>query len=586
MPESVNNDNKKTRKSHIIKYLAPYRYYVAACLVAIVFTAIAVLASGTGLKYIIDEGLRKGDASFYNNYFIAFLGVIILLGLASYSRVMLSSYIGERMISDIRRDIYNSIILNPITFFEKTPPSDIVTRISSDASVLQTVVTGSMMVAVRNIILLIGGTVMLIITSLTLTEYVALIIPVVVLPILILGKRVRRLSRSAQDSVASLSLQVDESIRGIKIIKAYGMEGYESMRFMSASRDVMSRAMNRSKVRAVLTSLVIVLIFSSILAVLWIGGRQVMQGEISHGELSAFIFYSVIVASSFGAITEVIGDMQRAAGAADRLLEMLHYQEENQEQIQTASQLKAEHKLLQGNIKFNQVGFCYPSRENVASLKDFTLEIEKGSRVALVGPSGAGKTTVLRLLLRFYDAQEGLITIDGVDIRSIPVSLLRSHIAYVPQDPFIFSTTIRDNILYGRDDASEEEVIEAAKQAAAWDFIKKLPQGLDTFLGNNAVALSGGQKQRLAIARAILRNPKILLLDEATSSLDSGNEKQIQKAIDKLMQGRTTIVIAHRLETIIKSDKIVVLNDGKIESIGTHEELLSTSELYKKLSNV
>jgi ATP-binding cassette subfamily B protein len=434
---------------------------------------------------------------------------------------------------------------------------------------------------VRNTILFFGGFILLMVTSARLTGYLSFMVPVVVIPIIILGKKVRSLGREAQEKIADISVHAEESLNSIRTIQSFTLEGHENKRFFGHVENAMNAAHSRIRMRAFLTALVICLVFGAIATVLWVGGHDVLNGTISGGQLSAFVFYSVVVAGAVGAISEVIADLQRAAGAGERLAELLTVSPdiispEDREQI----------IIEEANINFDSVTFFYPTRPERQAIENFSLDVEAGKTIALVGPSGAGKTTIFQLLLRFYDPISGRIRLNGIDIREIPLARLRGAIGLVPQDPVIFSTSARDNIRLGNVGATDDEIIEAARKASALEFLQKMPQGLDTYLGEKGVQLSGGQRQRIAIARAIIRDPKILLLDEATSALDSENEYQIQQALEQLMQGRTTFVIAHRLSTITKADQIILLNEGRIEAVGTHRELLQKNTLYARLAEL
>lgn len=563
-------------------YLRPYRWALAGALLALIFTSSAVLGMGAGLRYLVDEGLGKGDPHLLDRAFAVMLGVVLLLAVATFFRFALITWVGERVIADIRRDVFRHVIRMHLGFFETTRTGEILSRMTTDTTVLQHVVGSSISIALRNTLLFFGAATMLVITSPILALYVAGIVPLVVVPIITLGRKVRRLSRASQDRLADLSAQVEESVSGIRAIQSLSLEPAQNLRFDGEVSGLLDTAKQRIRSRALLTAIVITLVFGAIITVLWIGGRSVLDGTLTPGALSAFIFYSVITAGAVGAISEVIGDLQRAAGATERLMELLATQPE----IAAPAHPVALPQPLEGGIAFNNLTFHYPSRPDRAALQDFSLTVEPGEKIALVGPSGAGKTTLFQLLLRFYDPASGDIAIDGVSIEKTDPGALRSRIGLVPQEPVIFSANAWENIRAGRADASEDDVLAAAKAAAAKEFLEKLPQGLDSFLGEKGVRLSGGQKQRLAIARAIIRNPRILLLDEATNALDAESEHLVQQAITRLMEGRTTLVIAHRLSTVLSADRIVVMQDGKIEAIGSHAELLQSSPLYARLAKL
>jgi ATP-binding cassette, subfamily B, bacterial len=563
----------------LLRYVWPYRVQVVFAVLALVFTSSAVLGMGSGLRYLIDEGLSQGNVELLNRSFAILMGVTVLLALASYARFFLVSWIGERVVADIRSDIYRHLVSMHVGYFESTRTGELLSRLTTDTTLLQTVIGSSVSVAMRNTLLFVGGFVLLMITSERLTSYLFLMVPVVVVPIIMLGRRVRALGRESQEKVADISAHAEESLSAIRMVQAFALEDYEKQRFGEHVNGALRAALGRIRMRAFLTALVILLVFGAIVTVLWIGGHDVLSGRISAGDLSAFVFYSVVVAGAVGAISEVVADLQRAAGAAERIGELLAISSEI-----TSPEHPQQTTLSQVDIRFEDVTFHYASRPDKASVTDVSLHVPAGRTVALVGPSGAGKTTLFQLLLRFYKPTSGRITINGVDIAELSLAQLRGAIGLVPQDPFIFSGTARDNIRLGNIHATEEEIIAAARAASALEFLEKLPQGLDTPLGEKGIRLSGGQRQRIAIARAIVRNPSILLLDEATSALDSENEHLIQQALEDLTRGRTTFVIAHRLSTITKADMIVLMDGGSIVATGTHEELLHSSPLYARLA--
>ena len=564
----------------LMRYLRPYRLQICGAFLALIFTSSAVLGMGGGLRFLVDEGISKRNPHFIDMAFMVLIGVTVLLAVASYSRFYLVSWLGERVVADIRNDVYRHLISMHIGFFETTRTGELLSRLTTDTTLLQTVVGSSLSVAVRNMLLLIGGFVLLLITSARLTGYVFLMTPLVVIPIIMLGRRVRVLARDAQGKVADISSHAEESISAIRTLQSFTLEPYETKRFAAIVNEAKEASLGRIRMRAFLTALVITLVFGAIVTVLWFGGKDVLSGEITSGQLSAFVFYSVVVAGAVGAISEVIADLQRAAGAAERLGELLIEE----------PKITSGHLHSVGNyaaeVSFEHVGFAYPSRPEIEAIADFTLHVQPGKRIAIVGPSGAGKTTIFQLLLRFYDPSSGRICINGKDIRNLSLPTLRGMIGIVPQDPVIFSGTARENIRIGSINATDAEVEDAAEMANALSFLKALPQGLDTHLGEKGVRLSGGQRQRIAIARAIIRNPRLLLLDEATSALDSENEHAIQRALEIAMQGRTTFVIAHRLSTITQADHIILLNAGRIEAVGTHKELLNGSPLYARLAQL
>ncbi|HET8726968.1 MAG TPA: ABC transporter transmembrane domain-containing protein [Alphaproteobacteria bacterium] len=564
----------------LLPYLAPYKLPIAGAVVALVAAAGTVLGLGTGLQALVDRGFSAGNAGLLNRALLVLLGVIVILAGSSYARFFLVSWIGERVIADMRRAVYDHVVRLHPGFFETNKTSEIISRLTADTTVLQVVVGSSASIFLRNLLMFLGGVVMLLVTSPKLTGLVALVVPLVVVPIIVFGRKVRRLSRESQDRIADVGAAIDESLYGIRTVQAFGHEDLEQRRFAAAVEDAFRTSIRRVRARAFLTAVVILMVFGAIGTILWIGGHDVLAGRITAGELSAFVFYSVLVAGSVGALSEVIGDLQRAAGATERLFDLLATRRE----IEAPARPAPMPEPARGAIRFDGVTFHYPSRPAESALTEFDLSVSPGESLALVGPSGAGKTTVFQLLLRFYDPQVGAVLVDGVDIRSADPARVRARIGIVPQDPTIFSTSALENIRYGRPDATDAEVRKAAEAAHALDFIDALPEGFATHLGERGVRLSGGQRQRIAIARAILRDPVILLLDEATSALDAESERVVQQALEKLMQGRTTLVIAHRLATVQNVDRIAVLDGGRLVADGTHAELIRQGGLYARLA--
>ena len=564
----------------ILPYLMPYRLRIAGAACALTIAAATVLVLGQGLRALVDNGFGGGDAVLLDRALVGLFVVIALLAAATYGRYYLVSWVGERVVADIRRDVYRHVLALSPAFFEVTKVGEVLSRLTTDTTTLQMVVGSSISIALRNVLLFLGGTAMLFVTSPRLGGLVFLIVPVVVIPIVFFGRRVRRLSRSSQDRIADVSAHGEETLNAIRTVQAFGHEPRDTRRFQDHIDAALDTALRRIAARGALTAFVTLTVFSAIGVILWIGGHDVMAGRISAGELSAFVFYSVVVAASVGAVSEVIGDIQRAAGATERLLELIRIEPE----IAAKPDPVALPDPPAGIIEFAGVSFNYPARPDLPALADFEFRVAAGERVALVGPSGAGKSTVFQLLLRFYDPQSGAIRLDGVDLRDADPRAVRARIGLVPQDPFIFSADAWENIGYGRPGASEAELRAAAEAAAATEFLDALPEGFSTFLGEKGVRLSGGQRQRIAIARAVLRDPAILLLDEATSALDSENERLVQEALHRLMAGRTTLVIAHRLSTVQQADRIIVLDHGRIVATGSHAALIAEGGLYARLA--
>jgi len=566
----------------VFRFVAPYRWKAIGAAIALVVAAGAVLGIGQAIRRVIDVGFGLGNGTYLDLYFGALFGVVAVLAVATFARFYFVTWLGERVVADIRTAVYAHVLKLSPAFFESTRTGEVLSRLTTDTELIQALVGSSVSVALRNILLFLGSAVLLVITSPRLTLLVALVIPLVVLPIVILGRRLRKLSRESQDRIADLSAQAGETLNAISTVQAYTYESRETARFSANAESAFGTAVRRIRARAWLTALVMLLVFGAVNAVMWIGGKAVFAGEMSAGELSAFVFYAVIGASSVGALSEIWGDVQRAAGAAERLMQLLAT--EPHIQAPTAPlQLPASPA---GELKFDALRFHYPARPQTPALDGLSLSVKAGETVAIVGPSGAGKTTLFQLLLRFYDPEAGTISFDGIDISQLDPVGLRRHIGLVAQEPVIFGASVAENIRYGRPDASEAEVRAAAEAAAAHGFIQGLPQGYDTYLGERGVRLSGGQRQRIAIARALLRDPPVLLLDEATSSLDAESERKVQTALERLMQGRTTLVIAHRLATVQKADRIVVMDQGRIVAAGRHDSLMAEDGLYARLARL
>ncbi len=563
-------------------FVRPYRLQVAGAAVALIVAAVTVLAMGNGLRLLVDKGFSAGDPALLDRAVIVLMGVVVLLAGSSYARFFLVSWIGERVVADIRKAVFNHVISLSPGFFETTRTGELLSRLATDTTLVQTVVGSSVSIALRNTLLFAGALVMLLITSAKLSGYVLLVVPIVVIPIIVLGRKVRRLSRDTQDRVADLGSYAEETLYGIRAVQAFAHEPVDRERFGTRVENALNAALGRIRARAALTAIVISLVFGSIAVILWIGGRDVLAGRISAGELSAFVFYAAVVAGSTGALSEVLGDLQRAAGAMERLMGLLQAESD----VSAPANPVPLTDPAKGLVSFEDVDFSYPARSDTPSLSGFTASVKPGERVAIVGPSGAGKSTIFQLLLRFYDPQAGHIRIDGVDLTEADPRAFRSLIGMVPQEPVIFSDNAMENIRYGRPDAADADVIAAAEAANAKSFIEALPEGFQTHLGEKGVRLSGGQRQRIAIARAILRDPVILLLDEATSALDAESERAVQKALEAIMPGRTTLVIAHRLATVLKADRILVLEDGRLIAEGKHSELLESNPLYRHLAEL
>ncbi len=563
-------------------YLAPYRWQVAGALLALVLAASAVLSLGIGLRFLIDGGFGEGRGEALDHALIAVAVVIVVLAGSTFLRSYLVTWLGERVVADLRTGIFDHVIRLSPGFFEVTRTGEVLSRLTTDTTVIQTVIGSSVTQALRNVLLLFGGVILLLVTNPKLTGLVLLVVPLVVLPIVVFGRRVRQLSREAQDRVADVSGGAEEALNAIRTVQANAQEAREAARMAQSSEEAFVAAAARARARAMLAAVVITLVFGAIVGVLWVGGYDVLAGRISAGELSSFVFFATIVATAVGGLSDIVGDLQRAAGAAERLFELL----DSTTQIAVPANPAPLPNRPRGGVRFEDVTFAYPAYPDRPVLDSLDLAVEPGERIALVGPSGAGKTSVFQLLLRFYDPSSGTITFDGTAIDRFAPEALRSAIGLVPQEPVVFSASAHDNIRYGRPDATNHEVIAAAEAAAAHNFIEALPEGYATFLGEKGVRLSGGQRQRLAIARAILRDPALLLLDEATSALDAENERVVQEALARLMQNRTSIVIAHRLATVLEADRILVMDSGRIIDQGCHEDLVNRGGLYARLARL
>src|SRR5690348_13464987 len=549
--------------------------------VALLVAAACVLVLGQGLKRVIDAGFSHADAASLDTALFALLAIVCVLALATYTRFYSVSWIGERVSADIRRAVFGHLLEQSPGFFETMRTGEVISRLTSDTALLDLVIGSSASFALRNTLIMLGALVMLVITSPKLAALVVLGVPLVIAPILLFGRRVRKLSRASQDRIADVSTHIDESLHEIRTVQSYGHEDRDREQFGAQVEAAFATATRRIGQRALLIALVMLLAFGAVGVILWIGGHDVLAGRISAGELSAFVFYAVLVAGAVGAVSEVIGDLQRAAGATERLMELLATEPSIRAPLNPQALPRA-----RGEVRFERVGFHYPSRPDAAALSDFSLSVSRGERVALVGPSGAGKSTVFQLLLRYYDPQSGSITLDGVELRNADPRAVRARIALVPQDPVIFAASVAENVRYGRPQASDAEVVAACKAAYATEFIERLPAGMNSFLGERGVRLSGGQRQRLSIARALLADRAVLLLDEATSSLDAESESSVQKALEHLMRGRTTLIVAHRLATVKNADRIVVMDQGRVIAAGSHAELVREQGLYARLASL
>ena len=565
----------------MVPYVTRYRWQMAGATVALFASAGLVLALGQGVRHLIDGGFASGSVARLNETAAAMAGVVALLAVATTTRFALVSWLGERVGADLRRAVFDRVLALSPAWFETARVGDVLSRLQADTAVLQALAGSALSQWLRSALLLLGAFAMLVVTSPFLSGFVVGVVPLVVVPLVVFGRRERGLSRIAQERLADLGALAEETLGALRTVQAFTEEPFARARFATATEASVAAARARIRTRAGFIMLVILLGFGAITFALWVGGRQVMSGQMTGGALSAFVFYAVIVATSGAGLSELWGELQRAAGAADRIAEILAERPE----IAAPPHPVALPVPPLGRVVFDRVVFHYPARPLVSALEDFSLAIEPGETVALVGPSGAGKTTVLQLLLRFYDPGSGAVRLDGVDLRDADPTLVRARLGLVPQDPVVFGADAWTNIRFGRPDATDAQV-RAAARAAHCDFIEALPQGWNTFLGEKGVRLSGGQRQRIAIARAVLRDPAVLLLDEATSALDAESEHAVQQAIGALSRGRTTLVIAHRLATVRRADRIVVLDGGRIVASGTHDALVRDGGLYARLARL
>lgn len=582
--DSQSTSSKPSNKNlsillELLAFIKPYKLKVAAALIALVLTASLTLSVGQGVRVLIDQGFAQQSTQELGSAIGFILMITVLISIGTFFRFYLVSSVGERVSADIRLAVFNHVITLHPSYFETNGSGDIMSRITTDTTLLQSIIGSSFSMAMRSALMCVGAIIMLFATNIKLTLIVLASVPFILVPILFYGRKVRALSRQSQDSMADVGSYAGEAIEQIKTVQSYSRESQEKSFFAEEVERAYTIGRKRVKQRAILISGVIVIVFSAISGMLWVGGSDVINGAMSAGDLAAFVFYAIMVASSLATISEVMGELQRAAGATERLIEILQVESNIVAPVEPQSAPDS----LSADVAFEQVSFYYPSRPDQAALDQLSLSVQEGKVLALVGPSGAGKTTLFELLQRFYDPQIGKVSLGGVDVRDFSPSDLRQQMALVPQQPALFSHDVFHNIRYGNPEATDEQVIEAAKKAHAHDFIVNLPQGYNSFLGERGVRLSGGQRQRIAIARAILKDPNILLLDEATSALDSESEHHVQQALEELMQGRTTIIIAHRLSTIKHADKIAVLDQGTLVDVGNHSQLMVSCELYQRL---